>query len=147
MPYGPPLYGIFWGHIFCEYGGGGGQNYFQIETSTYNEKVWAAWLALAQSSCVAMKLLFPLTSLTRSALWAWGPKVPQGMPRIGCTPKPSRLPWKALRRASYRLENKNGQACSKSLWRKNGRLKLFIGDASKWVLSLSLSLSLFLEFF
>ena len=28
MPYRPPLYGIFWGHIFCKYWGGGGQNYF-----------------------------------------------------------------------------------------------------------------------
>ena len=31
MPYGPPLYGIYLGHIFCKYGGGGGgQNYFQL---------------------------------------------------------------------------------------------------------------------
>ena len=23
MQYGPPLYGIFWGHLFCKYGGVG----------------------------------------------------------------------------------------------------------------------------
>ena len=28
MPYRPPLYGIFSGHIFANMGGGGGQNYF-----------------------------------------------------------------------------------------------------------------------
>ena len=33
MPYGPPLYGISWGHIFCNMGGGGGQNCFQIAIS------------------------------------------------------------------------------------------------------------------
>ena len=32
MPYRPPLYGIYLEHIFCaNVGGGGGQNYFQIE--------------------------------------------------------------------------------------------------------------------
>ena len=29
MPYGPQLYGILWGHIFANMGGGGGQNCFQ----------------------------------------------------------------------------------------------------------------------
>ena len=28
MPYDPSFYGIFWGHIFANMGGGGGQNYF-----------------------------------------------------------------------------------------------------------------------
>ena len=28
MPYGPPLYGIFWGHIFCKYGGWGWSELF-----------------------------------------------------------------------------------------------------------------------
>ena len=32
MPYGPPLYSTFWGHIFCKYGGGGGQNCFWSRT-------------------------------------------------------------------------------------------------------------------
>ena len=38
MPYGPPLYGIFWGHIFCKYGGGGGQNYFQKRAFSLRKK-------------------------------------------------------------------------------------------------------------
>ena len=28
MPYRPPLYGIFWGHIFCKYGGWGWSELF-----------------------------------------------------------------------------------------------------------------------
>ena len=31
MPYDPSFYGIFWGHFFANMGGGGGQNYFQIQ--------------------------------------------------------------------------------------------------------------------
>ena len=30
-PYDPSFYGIFWGHIFANMGGGGGQNYFQLK--------------------------------------------------------------------------------------------------------------------
>ena len=30
MPYGPPLYGIFWVHIFSKCGGWSGQKRFQI---------------------------------------------------------------------------------------------------------------------
>ena len=32
MPYGPPLYGIFWGHIFCKYGGWGWSEWFSTIT-------------------------------------------------------------------------------------------------------------------
>ena len=30
MPYRPPLYGIFWGHIFCKYGGWGWSELFSV---------------------------------------------------------------------------------------------------------------------
>ena len=30
MPYGPPLYGIFWEHIFCKYGGWGWSEFFSF---------------------------------------------------------------------------------------------------------------------
>ena len=30
MPYGPPLYDIFWGNIFCKYGGWGWSELFSI---------------------------------------------------------------------------------------------------------------------
>ena len=31
MPYRPPLYGIFLGHIFCQYGGWGWSELFSLE--------------------------------------------------------------------------------------------------------------------
>ena len=36
MPYDPSFYGIFWGHIFCWFGGEGGQNYSQYSKSVQN---------------------------------------------------------------------------------------------------------------
>ena len=33
MPYGPPLYGIFWGHIFCKYWGWGWSELFSTVSS------------------------------------------------------------------------------------------------------------------
>ena len=35
MPCAPPWYGMFLGHIFCKYGGGGGQNSFQKKPSWF----------------------------------------------------------------------------------------------------------------
>ena len=34
MPYRPPLYGIFWGHVFCKYGGWGWSELFPHQGQT-----------------------------------------------------------------------------------------------------------------
>ena len=40
MPHRPPLYGIFWGHLFCKYGGWGWSELFSIVTIQGLDPSW-----------------------------------------------------------------------------------------------------------
>ena len=61
MPYGPPLYGIFWGHIFANIGGWGWSELFFIagHGEICHPHGWSTWRPADQPT-------------TRRSTWTWG---------------------------------------------------------------------------
>ena len=53
MPYGHPLYGIFWGHIFGKCGGGGGQMFLSMELQARSHLAGASKRVMCYSISVS----------------------------------------------------------------------------------------------